>query len=155
MTTINNNTNIDQSFVNDTSDLPITPASTSTPTSTSTPASASSSSLIVIDQSLVNNTSDWPITINEGVTVTFSENLTFNLVNHYFVIGGSNVTIDGAGKMINIDNIINYPGLLQNGTHATKGYKNIMIKNICVSPNGSTLLDNSSWICQEYFGNGS
>jgi hypothetical protein len=93
-------------------------------------------SSITIDQAWV-NTKPTPWTISGTVTVTFGENFTITNTNQYFIITGSNVTIDGAGKTATISGVTNYPGLVDasasNASSAT-------IKNIGVITIGNTSL---------------
>jgi hypothetical protein len=116
-------------------------------------ANFSLSKIIEINNKTINSFS-WPFTINTGTTIIFTEHLTFNSPNHFFIIGGSDITIDGQNFTINIYEYITYPGLIQNGTQNTNGYGNIEVKNIGMLPNLSTLVENQGWICQSYFGNG-
>lgn len=96
-----------------------------------------------------------PVTVNAGVSVTLGENLSFDSVSNYFVIGGNGVTINGNNKIVTINNISNYSGLIQNGTIESNGYSNTTIKNIGVETTGTTTLaDGGGWICQSNFGKG-
>jgi hypothetical protein len=83
--------------------------------------------------SLVNSQISWPITISAGVTVTFGSDLTLTSTSQYFIIGGENVTIDGANYLLDFTPLgeTNYDGLVKNGTSTESGYNNCVVKNIC------------------------
>ena len=104
---------------------------------------------------------NWPVTIQGGtssspVVITFSENLTLNASNKYFIIGSEYITIEGNYKTVTISGVSNYPGLIRNGTSSLNGYSNNTIQNIGVITSGnSTLVDNSGWLCQNYYSNNS
>ena len=87
-------------------------------------------------------------------TLTISETFTINKNDIYFVIGGDNIIVDGQDMIIIVDNVTDFPGLVQNGTDSSKGYNNITIKNININGTSSTLTDCGGWICQMYFGAG-
>lgn len=104
-------------------------------------------------------TIDWSFIIintstNQTLSVQFTTDITFNKDNdQYFVIGSDNIEIDGSNKVVTINGLKNYPGLIQNGTSNEKSYTNINIKNIGLETNDSaTLAEGGGWICQEYFG---
>ena len=74
----------------------------------------------------------------------------------YFIMGSSNIIIDGQNNTVNINLVTNYPGLIQNGYNTnnvngiiTNGYSNIKIKNLGVTSASSTLSD-GGWIGQSY-----
>ena len=104
------------------------------------------------------NTLTFPVTINRltpTATLIVSENLTLTSANSYFIIGSSDITIEGNNHTITISNVSNYPGLVQNGTGSTSGQSNATIQNLIVSISGSTtLLAYDGWIAQQYFANG-
>ncbi len=93
----------------------------------------------------------WPVIINSGVTITLGSNISLTSNTQYFIIGGSNVIFDGSIYKINLSGITNYTGLFQNNTLS---YTNIILQNINLLCNGSTLIDSSGWICQTGFLNG-
>ena len=113
------------------------------------------SSDITLSQSIINGYS-WPVTINASVTVTIGEDLSISTstggTDGYFIIWGDNVTIDGNGKTVTINNISSYPGLVQNGTNVSNGKSTILIKDLGVLSTGSSLAVAGGWIGQEYFG---
>jgi hypothetical protein len=123
---------------------------------------------------------NWPIEITNSIpnssnilTLLFSTNVTLNnlttgnLANCYFKIKSQYITIDGANKILTINepaflnsnNSIYYtsfPGLVLNG--GAEGYSDITVQNIAVltdpAPNSATditLLGTSGWICQANF----
>ena len=108
----------------------------------------------ILTQSLINSYT-FPIYILSDSVITINENLDITgNINKYFVISGNNISINGNNKVITINGIINYPGLIQNGTSSKDGYTNISIKDLgVVTSNGSTLVDEGGWIGQNYFGN--
>ena len=94
--------------------------------------------------------SNWPVTINNAI-VKFAENLTFTNVNQYFIIGSSNITIDGSGNTVTIDNVVNYAGMVQN---IITNRSNITVKNIGVLARGTTTLEEfAGWIGRSKYGN--
>ena len=89
------------------------------------------------------------ITINADVTVTFGSNLTLTTTDQYFIINGSDVTIDGAGYEVTVP--IDYTGLVQNGTSlGSDGFSNCLVKSIGLQ--GSSNINTG--IARDYFGNG-
>ena len=104
------------------------------------------------------NAYSWPITISNGsasnpIVVSFGNNLTLNSDTNYFIIGSEFITIDGGNNNVTIDSVINYPGLILNGTSGANGYSNVTVQNINMSTsNGSTIAGSKGWICQNYFG---
>ena len=65
----------------------------------------------------------WPITVSADVTVTFGSNLTLTTTNQYFIIGGTGVTIDGAGYEVDFSDIntqdSSYGGFIGGGQERT------------------------------------
>ena len=113
-----------------------------------------------ITQALINSYT-FPVTINGGtssrpVLITFGENLTIGSsigTSGYFIIGSEYITINGNGKTVTINDVPNYPGLIQNGTSSTVAKKNISIENIGIISSGiSNLTNDGGWLCQIYFG---
>jgi len=105
-------------------------------------------SSITITQSWVddaiNNTRPWTIS-GSNITVTFTGNLELTTADQYFIITGTNVTIDGAGKTATISGVTDYPGLVDaSNTDATSLIKNIGV----VTQSSSTLSDFKGWISQ-------
>ena len=99
--------------------------------------------------SLVNGQIAWPITISAGVTVTVGSDLTLTTISQYFIIGGSGVTIDGAGYEVNVPT--SYTGLVQNGTSSsTIGYSDCLVKNIGLQSSSGINIG----IARNYFGDG-
>ena len=107
----------------------------------------------------------FPVTIVNGtpasatkLTVNFTTNISFSSAlggaNGYFICGSSYITFNGLSNTVNINGITSYPGLIQNGTDFTlvNGYHTITIKNINTASSGSTLGNNSGYICQTHFG---
>jgi len=76
----------------------------------------------------------WPVTINANVTVTFGSDLTLTSTNHYFIMGGANVVINGNNYNVSLT-VDNYLGLIKNGAMllTSTAYQNITIKNINMS----------------------
>jgi hypothetical protein len=96
----------------------------------------------------------WPLTVSGSAYITFGSPLVFTDVSYYFIIGTSGVIIDGCGNKVDISGVVNYPGLVQNGTNSTYGNSNTTIKNMGVRSIGSTTLANyQGWIGQQYYSN--
>ena len=109
----------------------------------------------------------WPCTITNNtpafgtiLNVQFTTDITFSntigSTSGYFIIGSDYITINGANKVVTINGITDYPGLIQNGTSiSTSSKTNITIQNIgVVISNNATLASNGGWIAQRYFGKG-
>lgn len=120
------------------------------------------------------NPVSFPFTIPENTTFSFDTNITIGTgtpygAKTYFICGGDNITILGNNKTFTINNISNYPGLIQNGKSnqmygrvfsISNVYNNILIQDIILYTLGTCTLGNdtsctSGWICQNYFGYGS
>jgi hypothetical protein len=103
----------------------------------------------------------WPITINGGtssspIVITLGDDITLNSSSEYFIIGSEYIRLDGGNKKIIINGVVNYPGLVLNGTELSNGYSNITIQNINLSiSNASTIEQQKGWICWNYFGKAS
>jgi len=108
---------------------------------------------------------NWPLQITNSsplssniLTVKFNTDITISSsigINGYFIINSEYITINGNDKVITIDNITNYPGLIQNGTSSNNCYTNININDLgVVTSNNSTLADGGGWIGRSYFSNG-
>ena len=61
-------------------------------------------SSITINQDWV-NTKPTPWIISNNVTVTFGQNFTITNTNQYFIITGTNVTIDGGSKIVTVNGV--------------------------------------------------
>jgi hypothetical protein len=110
---------------------------------------------------------DWPVKfvnsnplaenvliISLFTNITISDT-TIGISTKYFIIDSEYITYDGTGKIVTIENINNYPGLIQNGTSSDHGYSNVTVQNINNAISGSSrLVSRGGWICQWYFGNG-
>jgi len=109
---------------------------------------------ISITQNYIDNAS-FPIHIPSNTIVNFLENVTMEGgANKYFIIDGNNVTINGNNKIVTINGITEYPGLFQNGTDQNNGYTNIIINDLGIVSNNSTLPNEGGWIGQSYFAYG-
>ena len=124
---------------------------------------------------------DWPITIvnttpanatilNVKATMDLTISKTYADVSGCFIVGSSYITFDGSGNTININNIQNYPGFIQNGTGNNgfidptgAGYSNVIVQNFIIDESSperlSTLYPGSQtseraggWLCQSSFG---
>ena len=84
----------------------------------------------------------WEISTS-SVTVTFGTNLVLDDASQYFIITGSNVTIDGAGKTATISGVTDYPGLVD---ASDPNAISAIIKNIGVLTNNSSLSSNTGFI---------
>jgi hypothetical protein len=97
--------------------------------------------------------------------IIFINDITINNDNTYFVCQSSHIQFgstylneDGTRRIITIDNVSNYPGLIQNGTESNYGYNYVYVFNLEVSSNNSTLYlsegPGSGWIGHQYYGKG-
>ena len=111
----------------------------------------------------INNTNGNPST--NILKVIFTTNIIVDSVNFYFICNsngiqfGSSSLNNGAPVNIDISGVVNYDGLIQNGTipydPTGGGYNNIYVYNLNVSSsNGSTLNSDSygGWVCRPYYG---
>ena len=104
----------------------------------------------------------WPFTIgnilpdNTKLKIKFTTNITLPVgITEYFVLKSNNIIIDGNTKTITVNDCLDFPGLITNGTASENGYNNITVKNIIVVSTGTTnLLAGNGWICRQYFGKG-
>ncbi len=123
------------------------------------------SSSTVLNNTILNSL-NWPITISGGtssnpIIITFSSDITLQGAEKYFVIGGGYVIIDGINQndkfskyKINIQSTTNYPGFVQNGTESIQGFPSVIIKNLIINSDSSTLALGGGWFAQSYFANG-
>jgi hypothetical protein len=108
-----------------------------------------------------------PVTITNTNTsytlkVLFENNIILNSDIWYFICGSNNIQFgstslntNGTKTVITIDGIINYPGLIQNGTNFSSGFSNIYVFNLQITAiNGSSQPSDAGWIGQSYYGNG-
>jgi hypothetical protein len=86
----------------------------------------------------------------QALTISFA----YGNTSGYFIAGSSHITFDGSGNNMNINSIISYPGLIQNGTSTANGFANVVVQNINASVTTSTLASYAGWVCQSYFGKG-
>lgn len=75
----------------------------------------------------------------------------FICTSEYIQFGSDNINDNGTIPIITIDNVFNYPGLIQNGTDTNYGYNYISIFNLNIHSISSTILNGSGWLCQSYF----
>jgi hypothetical protein len=108
----------------------------------------------------------FPITIINSNTssstlkVLFETNITISTSIFYFICGSAEIQFgstslntDGSRPIFTVNEVANYPGLIQNGTSSSIGFENIHVFNIKVEiSNGSTLAEGGGWIGHEYFG---
>ena len=96
-----------------------------------------------------NTISSFPLSIHNTnqtntsiLVVQFYTDITINTINTYFVISTEYVNFNGNNKNITIDNVSNYPGLLQNGTDnaGTNANNNINVSNLIINVSGTTTL---------------
>ena len=114
-----------------------------------------------INQALLDSYT-FPVTINGGtldvpVIITFEEDLIIDSIigtNGYFIIGSDYITIDGQNNTVTINDVPDYPGLIQNGTITSNGYCNVIVENIGILSNDiTTLVKYGGWLCQRNYGN--
>ena len=114
------------------------------------------------DQETWSDITSWPY--NAYSSIEFVTDISFTSADNYFKMGSSysyigslSLNNDGTRRIITIDGVIDYPGLIQNGTDLENGYGFTGVFNIEVrAVNGSTLYvsegPGSGWVCQQYFG---
>ncbi len=110
---------------------------------------------IVINQMKIDNHYVFPLYINQPNTVIeLAESITLNSVDQFFVIGASDITFNGKGFSIYIDNVVDYPGLIRNGRRfISESFESITVKNLSViAKNNSTLAEEGGWVGQSNFG---
>jgi len=96
------------------------------------PPGTNISSNLTIDQTWINsNPGPWLIS-GSNITLTFGENFTISNTNQYFQITGSNVTINGANKIITVDGLNGFNGLFDasNANASSAEIKNIGVITI-------------------------
>jgi hypothetical protein len=112
--------------------------------------------------------SSWPVTIQNTnasgtLKVLFETTITLTTTDHYFIVSATNagpiqfgsesVSIIGDAQTINIDGVLLYGGVFQNGTSGASGKSDISIYNLNVSAtNGAYLVTGGGWVAQSYFG---
>ena len=95
----------------------------------------------------------WPITLAANTTLTFESDLEITTSSQYFIVNGTNVTIDGGNHTVTITTSGNdYSGLVQNGTSTVNGFSNCTVQNIVAINNEAN--DINACISKEYFGKG-
>ena len=119
-----------------------------------------STNTTITQSDISNNVYTWPITIigatkTVPLSVTLAGAITFDSSSQFFIIGSDYITISGSGSgsAITIQNVLNYPGLVQNGTSSSSGgYAYTSIVYITIKTSGtSSLAEYAGWICQKYF----
>jgi hypothetical protein len=90
--------------------------------------------------------------------VEFITNITLTDITQYFIcvqenmqFGLTTLNLDGSRPIITISGIIDYPGLVQNGTTENNGFNNIRIFNLEINVKNSTLVSDGGWFGQTYF----
>jgi hypothetical protein len=81
----------------------------------------------------------WPITLAGSGILEIGGPITLSTANHYFIITGTNITIDGLGNTITLSNITNYPGLILGPATTYRTCRGIVIQNIKMVCGTSTL----------------
>jgi hypothetical protein len=109
---------------------------------------------------------NWPVTltntnVNVNVNVLITNDLVLNYETsfgmpayQYFIIGSPNITIDGQNNTVTYNGITGAVGFVQNGANGSNGYNNIIIQNLGIVNNNSTLTSEQGWIGQSYMNNG-
>jgi hypothetical protein len=118
------------------------------------------------------NSISFPATVNNTNTslgllkVEFITDITLTTNNHYFIcetshiqFGKTSLKVDGTRPKIDISGVVDYYGLIQNGTDSTNGYDNIYVFNLETRAIGDSILyasegPGSGWVCQQYFSKG-
>ena len=117
-----------------------------------------------------NNGSDWmavvfPVMIynidpSTTLNVRFITDFNLSNTNYYFIAASDNITFGnptltstGSSTIFTITDVLDYPGLFQNGSSLQNGRSNIKIRNISVNSVGSEL-SAGGWVAQSNFGKG-
>jgi hypothetical protein len=107
----------------------------------------------------------WPVSINNVDTslgmliIEFITDITIASDIFYFVFISENIQFgvkslnnDGTRPKITIRDVVNYPGLIQNGTSSDPGNSNINVFNLeILSIEDSTIALGAGWLCQSNF----
>lgn len=99
------------------------------------------------------------------LTIEFISEITFTSQNDYFVcssshiqFGSASLKTNGRRPIIRVEDVNDYPGLIQNGDSVNNGYNNIYVYNLDVRATVSTLYSSGGnaggWIGQYYYGKG-
>lgn len=98
---------------------------------------------------------------NYRLKVLFETDITITNSDSYFVcmtdniqFGSTSLNDSGLRQAITIDNVTDYPGLIQNGTSTSYGYNSIYVFNIIINSLNSNLIEYGGWVGQQYFGKG-
>jgi hypothetical protein len=108
---------------------------------------------ITIDQTYI-DTNPGPYTVEGAteqipITITLVEGELYINNDTYFIITSSNVTITGTNfSTLIVNNISSYIGLVQNDT----SNNNILVQQILIQGENSSLANGAGWICGSYFG---
>jgi hypothetical protein len=119
------------------------------------------------NQSSWTTISAWPILLqnsNTGagtLTLVFTTDLSITNNNNYIYcnstnlqIGSSSLNVDGSRPTITITDVTNFTGFITN-YDGTKGFNNISIYNLIISPSGTTTLGgDGGWLTRTNFGKG-
>lgn len=101
---------------------------------------------------IINDLNDysWPIMVGgpNPINIIFGNDLICTDSSQYFNILSDNVTIDGDGYVLAIDNVVNFPGLVICNPGTLSG---IVIQNITMSCGSSILSSYNGWIAQGFF----
>jgi hypothetical protein len=110
----------------------------------------------------------WPVTVTNtaptsylkvyfttDITLTGGADRFFICGSEYLQFGNTTLNSDGTRPLVTIQNVVNYPGLIRNGTSGSDGYTNIAIVNLNILSEGtSSLLSGGGWVGQQYFSKG-
>ena len=110
----------------------------------------------------------WPVTVTNtaptsylkvyfttDIILTGGTNRFFICGSEYIQFGNTSLNTNGTRPAITIQDIVNYPGLIQNGTSGTNGYSNIAIVNLNILSIGtSSLLFGGGWVGQASYSRG-
>jgi hypothetical protein len=97
---------------------------------------------------------------SDGILVVdFTTDVTLSNQYDYFIpfsekiqFGNTLLKQDGSVPIVTVDSVLNYPGLVNNGSSGGNGYDNITIINLEIkTTGGSTLAAHGGWFAQEYF----
>lgn len=109
---------------------------------------------------------NWPIQINNSdvqnstlivsliTDITISSTSVGTGSNGYIIIGTDNIKINGNNYNLTINNITNYPGLIQNGNDGNNGKSYITVENIKMLCSTSSLSIYNGWFGGRFYSKG-
>jgi hypothetical protein len=108
----------------------------------------------------------WPATVVNSnpvapLKVLFTTTITLDAANSYFICDSTNIQFgsatlngDGTKPVLDVNGVLAYPGVFQNGTSGSNGVSDISIYNLTVNSTASALAVGGGWVAQSYFSKG-